>query len=806
MRSPFLLFFVFHFFVLTAFTNPRCGYVYDAQTGERLFGVNIVHIASGMGTSSDERGFFCIAQHEDSAWLISRVGFRSDTLHFDEYRDSGLHIYLQPLVLELDEVTVVNSFTLQNFNRGFTYLTQGAINNIPAMGGEKDLIKAVTTLPGITMGMEGISSISIRGGGTEHNLFIVDGVPVYNTGHLFNFISVFNPEAIKDIAIYRHSFPTRYGGRLASVIDISLRDGNTKEMQIKADLGLINSKFSLEGPLGNRGKTSYMFAARSTYLDLFKHNRLKEIRETPVGKIPRRPQDRMNNSDFGYTFADVNFKLSHRFNNRNRFFFSLYSGIDYYRLEEVDVISRNSVNFTRSNYLASLKSFHMLSDRLMLELLVYANQHGNKQNVNSENYQHEVHWDPVTRLFSEHFSLSTQIRDKNINTLSDIAAEGHLSYALKGHGLLKGGFSFIHHNFRPTDYYIEKLDNDGHKVNFQLLNTKQNANQVAVYANIERQLWGKINLNTGLRLSGYISGSARYFRPEPRFSVGYSITEKDAIHLSYSIMQQYNHALTRNEQFVTNTIWVPSTSKIKPQRSEQLSLGYISILGDADYQFETYIYQKRKRDLVHYFISGENKFLYHNWQDYLLSGGKGRGFGWEVSFSKLKGIFTGNINYTFSRHFRQFKEVNRGQWFPYKYNREHVLNISGVATLNNNWSIGFYWTINSGARISLPDAYVNENPFRWGYFSYSGVNNVKLPLYHRLDLSFDWEKSFGDNHTLGISFNIYNAYYRKNSAYVFVGDKAIYDSLGNETDSYRVLKSKSIMPVIPSLNISYKFN
>lgn len=803
MRRSLIVLFLFAFSGFNSHAQTQCGYVFDYATGEYLVGVNIKHLSSGKGVYTDDRGFFCVSWHDESFWVVSRVGYRNDTLNLAAFEDAQMQIFLMPAVYELQEVEVVQSFALRNFSRGLTLLTPSEISGIPAMGGERDLLKAVTTLPGINLGTEGFSSITVRGGGTEHNLFVLDGIPVYNSGHLFNFISVFNPEAVKDVSVYKHAFPARYGGGLASVVDVSMRDGNFKETKISADLGIINSKFTLEGPLGADGKTSYMLATRSTYLDLFKYRRLKRIRQKPIGVMPTSLLDK-GDSEFGYTFADVNFKINHRFNQRHRFFASFYSGIDYYQLEDVSFSSRSSANFLRSNYLASLKSYHMLSNSLMMEFLVYANHHGNTRRTYDENYRYEWQWDQEMQMNYPRFYLTYLSENENESSLTNLAVEGHLSYAMSSEGMVRGGLSIMQHHYNPTDYFRKSLGVDGQTLQTSLKNFKPRAMQLAAYAGMEQPIYDKLDFSASMRFSGFLSDSVRYFRPEPRFTLGYKISPKDALSLSYSVMQQYNHAITRNEQMFNNTIWVPSTPQIKPQRSEQLSLGYLRLLGEADYQLETYFYYKRMNDLVFFASSPENQFLYHNWQNYLLGGGKGKGLGWEVSLTKQKGRVNGNVNYAFSRHFRQFSEVNRGLWFPYKFNRDHVFNLSGGVRLNQNWNIGFFWTLNSGARISLPNGFVQTNPFGWGYFAYDGVNNANLPTYHRLDVSFDWTRVLKNGQEIGISLNVYNAYYKKNSAYVFVGSKPIYDNDGNETDRVSVIKSVSIMPLIPALNISYK--
>jgi hypothetical protein len=782
----------------TCYPQSYCGYVRDKETGERLTGVNIRELSTGRGSVTDERGFFCLPQTEGT-WIFSMIGYKSDTLIFSEHPLSHtLVINMEPSAYELGTIEVVQSFLQKNFLQGITRINSSELLKIPALAGEKDLIKSLTIMPGIQSGAEGFSGISVRGGGTDHNLFILDGTPIHNTGHLFNFVSVFNQDAIKDVAIYKNGFPARYGGRLASVVEVNLKDGNYKERKISADLGLINSKFSMEGPLSGKGNSSYMFAARSTYLDLIKYRKLNYIKNLPLGT---RTRDRLN--DFGYTFADMNLKYNYRFNDANWLFVSIYSGINHYRVYEAEYLSRRTFTLTRTNHLASIKTHHMLNDRLFVEAIVSANEHGQKLNEKENFYAFHSTFNQESFVSNSFFNFVSAFNGKAKNKLQGLSAEAHATYNLKGEGLLKGGASLIRHHYAPPDYYQMFTDSLGIINEFDLKNQPFHANEGAAYLSLDVPVFKYFHLTTGLRYSTFQTQNGLQTNPEPRFSLGYNIHEKGVINIAYSVMQQYNHALTKNEQMMQNTIWVPSSERFKAQKAEQYSLGYLRMI--PDYQLEATVYYKRMENLVFFNIPKSGSFTFYQWQDNLLGQGLGRGYGAEVSVTKTKGSITGNINYAYSRHERKFELINRGAWFPFKYNREHVLNIFATKKIAHLWNMSAFWTISSGVRTNFPNGHVQFNPFIPGYYSYPGLNNQKLPTYHRLDLAFDWAKTLKNQHVLGVSFNIYNAYFRRNSSLVYIVTRQIYDELNNPTGEYqRVIKSKSLIPFMPSINISYK--
>lgn len=776
-----------------------CGYVVDHATGERLVGVNIWHVPSQKGTTSDERGFFCISTREDPFWVFSMMGYKSDTLRALP-SDKTLEIRLQPATYELMTIEVVQAHHQRNLLQGATRLSAQQLNAIPSVGGERDLVKAITTLPGISPAMEGFSNITVRGGGTDHNMFVADGVATYNSGHLFNFFSIFNPDAVKELSMHHSAFPARYGGRLASITEVSFRDGNSQQMQYKADLGIINSKLSVEGPLGNGGKTSFLFAARSTYLDLFTHKKLKRVKEAVIFEPLTFPE-----SGMGYTFADLNLKLNHRFNASHWVFLSMYSGLDLYRIADYWVSEKRDYHMQRHNHLVSLKSHHLISNRLFAEALFSFNNHTNRTYEFEEFYIRDYIFVPPHGA-TERIVLDREVLNETFNGIRDFSGQVHFSYHTAQYGVVKGGLSMLHHTYRPVDYRRLWADEVAQMENIRLKDDPIKAFEPAAYISHETRLWGFADVMAGLRLSSFYQNNNWSFHPEPRISVAFPAFLQGTFNLSYAKMVQYNHALMKNEQLMSNTVWVPASNDIPEQQSHQYTLGYMKLWDETRYHFEARTYYKQMKNLVFLNNSMESPFAFYNWQELLMGGGKGRGYGIELFLARNLGQLRGNLNYSFSRHYRQFDALNNGQWHPYKYNREHVLNATGHWQLNNRWDLGFFWTLSSGTRFNLPNGYVNENPFGRHYFTYSGINNATLPAYHRLDLNANWTKEIREGYVLGLSFNVYNAYARKNPAYVYVGSVVDeFDENGQELSRRNVLKGTSYMPVIPSVNVSLKF-
>jgi len=367
------------------------------------------------------------------------------------------------------------------------------------------------------------------------------------------------------------------------------------------------------------------------------------------------------------------------------------------------------------------------------------------------------------------------------------------------------GMCYINHAYYPVNYNNYSSDTSGIETTFVKSDEKIRSHELSAYINHELLIGKVVNLNAGLRFSGFNFGEAWFINAEPRVSVGYRTNKAGVFSWSLTKMGQYNHALMRNEQLMQTLVWVPSTSDIPPEKAWQYSIGHLKMINNNKFELQTNLYFKRMTGLVYLNENFESKYMYNNWEQKLLSNGLGRGYGIELSLSKLSGNLTGNINYTYSNHKRKFEQINQGKWFNYKYNRNHVLNISASYKLTDKWRLGLFWTLSSGIYFNIPNGYVNDNPFGFGYYTYSGLNSHRLPPYHRLDLIAEWQKEYENNRNISISLNIYNVYNRQNPVYIYIEKVLVKDNYGNITGEKFQAKIKSYMPVIPSINVSYKF-
>lgn len=784
----------------TAYSQIISGYIVDAVSGERLASANIIDIKSKKGVSSDANGYYSFVINHETILVVSMVGYKSDTLSQPELTSFHGDIVLKPSTARLAQVEILSEQTGQNFIQGKIYLPVEKLRTIPTIGGEKDILKVITAMPGVNGGAEGFSTISVRGGGTDQNLFLIDGVPMYNTGHLFNFISIFNAEAIKSISLYKNNFPARYGGSLASVTEINLRDGNKFKPEIKADIGLINSKLTCEGPLGKTNKTSYILALRSTYLDLFRIGRYKKI----VDFVPDIKNE--DKSFTGYTFADASFKLSHSFNKSNSVYLSLFNSFDLYRSCQSWKLDFDETMLKRYNGLVSLKSLHIINPRTFYESLLTFSYHNNQLTTDNELFRYDViETDTILHKFVYNYSWLSKAKNYEFNSMRDVAFSNHLTYTINKKSILMLGIGYINHTYYPVDYNNYSLDTSGIETTFVKSDEKLRSHELSAYINHELLIGKTVNINTGMRFSGLNFGKALFFNAEPRVSIGYRTTKAGVFSWSLTKMVQYNHALMRNEQLMQTLVWVPSTSDISPEKAWQYSIGHLKMTNNNKFELQTNLYFKRMTGLVYLNENYESKYIYNSWEQKLLSNGLGRGYGIELSLSKLSGNLTGNINYTYSNHERKFEQINQGHWFNYKYNRNHVMNISVSYKLSDKWRLGLFWTLSSGIYFNIPDGYVNDNPFGFGYYTYSGLNNRRLPPYHRLDLNAEWQKVYENNRNISISLNIYNVYNRQNPVYIYIEKVLVKDNYGNVTGEKFQAKTKSYMPVIPSINVSYKF-
>ncbi len=771
------------------------GYIYDAQSSEPLIGATVFDSLSQTGTSANEFGYYrLLLKNKGVSLQVSYVGYQNQNLLIPPInQDTIINIFLPPSV-SLATLTVVGNKdnNIETIQAGKVNVPLERLKGIPSVGGERDIIKALAILPGVSNGGEGTSSLLVRGGGQDQNQFILDGATVYNTGHLLNFISVFNPDALKKVDFYKGGFPARFGGRLSSVMDVTFREGNKQKFQGNVDVGLINSKLTLEGPIGETGKTSYLFAIRTTYLDII---------QGLAGNSPRAVRKNKKETFQGYTFFDINAKLTHEFNDKNKLYVSYYEGLDRFRLMQKDNGRREFSDFKNliSNRLISARYYKIISSNFSMNTGINYSYNASK----NKNY-----------LISQYNSFGNkpildENQDNRSNYLKDIAGFIKFDYSPNVHHFLRFGFEGTVHNYQAhlSDYSSRSYTSDStlFQLNGALTNPILRGYESAVFVEDEINFTKNLSINAGVRASSFYSDKTFYKYIEPRLAMRYTIPNWFTINATAARTVQYSHALLSNEIGLDKLIWVPSLKNLKPQTANQVSLGIAKQLKNWNIDISLEGYYKRLQNLsqfIFYADFGEN--IYQNWQQNILKNGRGEAYGFEFLLNKTEGRFNGMMSYTLSWNNRQFDGFNESKVFPFKYDRRHIFNTYGSYQISGKWKIGALWTYNTGFRLTTPNGQLVDVPFFENkQLLYTKVNNSKMPDYHRLDLNATHEKKLKNGHIRSLSINVYNAYSRLNPIFIYV--KKGYTNFITKEVIPDELKSIVLLPILPSFNYALNF-
>ncbi|HET6556596.1 MAG TPA: carboxypeptidase-like regulatory domain-containing protein [Prolixibacteraceae bacterium] len=763
------------------------GYITDAQTGERLYAATVYEQNSGTGTISNRFGFYSLSLTEGTVMLkFSFVGYKPQTRMINLQGDTLLTVTLQS-DNTLGEVTVKGNLVSA---LGHTRISSKTLAKLPSLMGEKDVMKSLMLLPGVQQGSEGSSGIFVRGGSPDQNLILLDDVPLYNVSHLFGFVSVFTPEAINSIDFYTGGFPARYGGRLSSVIDLRMKDGNKHKHETNINLGLISSQLTTEGPI-KKGESSYFFSARRTLLDLvFKGIAKVAQRNTAEKAIP------------SYGFHDLNGKVNFKLNERNHLYWSFYSGKDKLAFEYSDHIKtmfkedkqETSGALHWGNVMTALKLNSQLNSRLFLNTTLSGSL------FNYGNLFDGSTWTKMGEEESEsHFSLKyqSQIRSVGFKSDLDIYGKSNLPFQI--------GWFASASNYLPGRQTVRRNNQSD-----QYSSNEISGLDYGMYIDKRFYMGRQFSMAPGLRTVFHtILNEKTYFAAEPRLSLTFRQNKNTSYHLSYAVMTQAIHLLSNGNVGLPTDIWVPSTRIIRPESSEIFSAGIKkTITPQLKASVEAYY---KRLDRVISFTEGEGIMdVDQNWEQKVTSG-KGRASGLETELRYTTFRIESWIGYTLARNERKFEDINKGRWFPYQYDRRHKLDVGIIMPLGNNWSGSATWTYQSGAPASYsgldyPGSTANPNDENFDIFTgrpiigdriqyYPSINGVRLPAYHRLDIGFtkEWE-AYGKKRALSLS--AYNVYSRQNPYYVFAKTKP---------DGTTGLKQFSLFPIIPSISYRISF-
>lgn len=762
------------------------GYVEDAATRERLIGAPVYEAARGVGTVTNRYGFFSLTLPAGPARLASRyVGYASDTLRLDLRRDTTLTLRLRPEDVQGDEVVVEGRRTPieESTRMSAVEVPVAQMQRLPAIFGEVDVLKTLQLLPGVQEGAEGTSGLYVRGGGPDQNLILLDGVPVYNAFHLFGFFSVFPADAIHHVELTKGGFPARYGGRLSSVVDIALKEGNRERFAGQGSVGLIASHLTLEGPIGQ--KTAFVASGRRTYLDLLVKPFLPDTTQA------------------GYRFYDATLKLNHEINDRHRVYASLYAGDDRF---SVDVSERDTERqygepdrrITESstgglawgNVTGALRWNWAVTPRLFVNTTLTTSRYRFVVRAGAKRTE-QVGTQPATTA-SNFFVRYT-------SGIDDVGARVDADYRPTPDHYVRFGAAVTRHAFRPGAFVINAADG-GTKIDSSLASVRTTAPEVDLYAEDDLRLTDRLKVNVGLHGTLFAVEGKTYASLQPRVSARW-LLGGTALKASFATMQQHLHLLSSAGVGLPIDLWVPATRRVPPQRAWQAAVGLARTLRTrrfGDLEFSAEGYAKRMTGLINYREGALFAFPGGDWQRLVVTGGDGRAYGGEVFLQKTTGRTTGWLGYTLAWTDRRFDEINGGARFPYRYDRRNDLSAVVTHTLSRAFDVSATWVYGTGVAATL--ARQEFGAVRAPYEDYGddltyygSVNGFRMPAYHRLDVSLQWVRSRGRNERVW-SLSLYNAYNRKNPFYAQVerGD-----------DGRPVLRGYALFPTIPS--IAYRF-
>lgn len=784
----------------TAQVHTISGYVTDATSSETLISATLLDIPSGKGTVTNEYGFYSLTLPDGDVELqTGYVGYRTVNIALHLDRDTVVNIPLPPMA-ELDEVEIVGNrldLGVKGSQMSAIDIPVEQIKAVPAMFGETDVLKALQLLPGVQSGTEGTAGLYVRGGNPDENLLLLDGVPVYNVNHMFGLFSVFNPDAIKNVTLYKGSFPARYAGRLSSVVDVRMKDGDMYKWHGNASIGLISSKLNVEGPIV-KGKTSLNISARRTYSDILLNAALQ------ASQIAQRDLD-LEGAGLGYYFDDLNVKLNHKFSDNDRLYISFYNGDDdiFFRLKDRDrqeYTMKTNFGWKWGNLVSAARWNHVISPQLFMDVSANYTQYRHKMNIGiKEEYPKDKTLQQID------LNLNSGIFDETLR------ADFHWSPTAQ-HEVRFGGVA-THHMFRPEvlvlDYLSKHPDKEGdtpveEKKNERYGQTETSSHEAQMYIEDNVSLWDVVKMNAGLNFSFFNVNGRSYFSPEPRLSGRVLLSDNFSVKAGYAYMSQYVHLLSNNSLSLPTDLWVPVTENILPEKSHQVALGTFYTIDDiCDLSLEGYY--KYSHNLLEYKEGVSFMLGSMDWQQKVAMG-HGWSYGIELMAQRSVGRLNGWIAYTWSRTRRQFDRpgmvLNEGKPFNAKYDRTHEVDITGNYKFSDRFDLSATWIYATGNCGTVYTQYYLGPQNEWGWMPTLGYaaerNNFRMNPYHRLDLSANFHKMIGRRKQLQRTWNIsvYNAYNQMNPFLVYTDEN--YEP---ETSTwYTVLKQVTLFPIIPTIS------
>ncbi|MEM7572641.1 MAG: TonB-dependent receptor [Bacteroidota bacterium] len=789
LKLPLLIAGLFLGLALNAQKNTLSGYIRDADNGETLIGATIAVRGTSIGTVTNEYGFYSLSL-DPGAYdlLVSYIGFADLPINVD-LSSSNQQLDLELSVEGTQLAEVVVSATEENSNisdlqMSVQQLNMSTIQKLPTLLGETDVLRSIQLLPGVTTVGEGAAGFNVRGGSIDQNLVILDEAPVYNSSHLFGFFSVFNPDAVKSVKLYKGGIPARFGGRLSSILDVRMREGNSKQFQAQGGIGTIFSRLAIEAPIV-KDKGSFLLAGRRSYIDVLAGPFLSD-----------------DLGDTKLNFYDLTLKTNMKVGEKDQLFLSGYLGRDVFQFGA-------AAGFNWGNRTATLRWNHLFNDRLFSNFTAYYS-----------NYDYEI-------AFGDDDDNSFDWNARIINA----SVKPEFSYFLNPDNVWRFGGQAIFYEFQPANAVSVNV---GEEIDFSL--DKQFAVESSLFLENELKIGNNLQLNYGLRMShfAYLGNRNVYTygeapevgleRPltdvtffaqgetvedwinlEPRFALQYQLSPRSSIKASYNRTAQYIHLLSNTTASVPLDIWTPSTNNIEPQMADQVALGYFQNFSDNEYEFSAEVYYKDLQNLVDY-IDGADLILNEFVEGQVLQG-DGRAYGLELMMKKTEGRFSGWVNYTLARTERQIAGINNGDWYPSRFDQTHNFSITGFYELSQRATLSASFVYNTGTPTTLPSSGYYQQGIYIPNNDGDARNNFRIPDYHRLDISLTldrnpnkpakrWEGQW--------VFGIYNVYGRRNAFSIYGQQQEQRPIPGVLTDA-EAIRFSVVGSLIPSISYNFKF-
>jgi TonB dependent receptor/CarboxypepD_reg-like domain/TonB-dependent Receptor Plug Domain len=779
-------FLAFPFFLLnSSFAQNKytiSGYIKDSLTGETLIGATLQVSSNAGGVNSNAYGFYSITFNAAEYTITcSFVGYDSKQAIVQLNSNHSINFLLLPKATSSQEVVIYGrrrDENIKNSQMGRFDISVNKVKALPVLLGEVDLLKTLQLLPGIRNAGEGNTGLYVRGGGPDQNLIILDDAVVYNTGHLFGFFSVFNADAIKNVTLIKGGMPAQYGGRLSSVLDVAMKDGNANKLQVDGGIGLIASRISIQGPI-KKDKMSFIVSARRTYIDVL----VKPF-------IPKSSQF----SGSGYYFYDLNTKVNYKISDKDRLYLSGYFGKDVFDFRNSQ--RAFSANIPWGNATATLRWNHVFNQKLFANITLVYNKYNFAFNASQSSFN---------------LKLTSGIKDLNAKVDFDY-------YPAPQHKVKFGGL-YTHHTFTPN---VLSGSQDSTVFAPNNANSKY-ANEAALYVQDDWELTDKIRINLGIRYSSFAQvgpytkytvdangnklDSTSYGRGdkvkayggfEPRATIRFAINDQTSVKASVTRNLQYIHLVSNAGSTLPTDLWVPSTYYVQPQKAWQYSTGLFKNFKDNTYETSLEVYYKDMRNQIEY-KEGYTPSLTDPEQQFVF--GKGWSYGAELYVGKNKGRLTGWLGYTLSWTYRKFPQLNGGEEYFAKYDRRHDLSLVATYELSKKWKLSGVFVYGTGNATTLPVRFYIIN----GVLTqeYSLVDQYRLPAYHRLDFAATYTPAHKKKKKIQGSwvFSVYNVYNRANPYFIY------FDQTGSPYNNTLHIQARqvSLFPVIPAVTYNFHF-